>query len=152
MRYHVRSRPDYRHVALEHIKHLWQFVERRFPQKTPHCCDSRIGLGHRRLIVRWIISQSTELQAIERAAFESGAQLAIEYRARRCQLNRYCYGYKKTGNNTTPTNDAVISSIRFINILNREASGLFKGVMTGSRPISLTANPRLTKRVSCGTM
>ena len=87
----VRSRPDDRHLAAEHIDELRQLVKRQPAQDAPHPGHPRVVGRHLPKRGRWgrarLDSQRAELEERENLLIATMARLAIDHRPRAVQLD-----------------------------------------------------------------
>src|SRR5436309_4341719 len=64
----LRARPDHTHIALEHIKKLWQLVQTCLAKESPKSCAARIAFGSPAGIT---FSRSTQLHGPELIHFKT---------------------------------------------------------------------------------
>jgi hypothetical protein len=88
----VRPRPDQRHVALDHVEQLRNFVEAGLAQNSPHRRHARVALDRLPYAahVARIDAHGAELVDLEAAVPIAVAVLIEQHRARRRRLYRDC--------------------------------------------------------------
>ncbi len=90
----MRTRPDDRHAAAQHVEDLRQFVQAAAAQERTETRDTCVVLGrllNRRAMVV-VHTHRAELEHVELTATQPMTALAEEHRTRRAQLDAHCNG------------------------------------------------------------